>query len=430
MPSAPGQRVLIVDDLLATGGTVSGTIELVRRLQGDIVGLGLPGRAALPQGAREAARPGDPQRHPVLSRVPRRRPWSPVPRQPTRRSSLTRPRRRLHRARSAVPGRARVQRVVARRRFFRAFSRDTARAAIQVAGMAMAFQRGTGAPPASCWAWPSHREQALGRLSGEFRRSRGRAAGPAPPFRSPYRVEGERSSCSTSVGFPGASSSSAAARWTRSPRPRPYAPHSRRPAARPACRLRHLAGGPGRPGLAAAPARGAQLPARRSCCASRPPTCPPWPTPSVRSWPPRGPTTRSVTGRRSPRTSAPRPMPWPSPSRSTMRRLVQAGMAALEQPVDRPLEILTLDSTGRPGGRPRGYCAGHRAGLAAAGREVHVWLLETRPYRSGARLAAWELGSRACPRRSCPTRPPAGCWRAPSSTPCSWVRTASPPTVP
>ncbi len=35
----PGQRVLIVDDLLATGGTVRGTIELVERLQGEIVGL-------------------------------------------------------------------------------------------------------------------------------------------------------------------------------------------------------------------------------------------------------------------------------------------------------------------------------------------------------------------------------------------------------
>ncbi len=34
-----GQRVLIVDDLLATGGTVHGTIELVERLQGDVVGL-------------------------------------------------------------------------------------------------------------------------------------------------------------------------------------------------------------------------------------------------------------------------------------------------------------------------------------------------------------------------------------------------------
>jgi adenine phosphoribosyltransferase len=34
-----GQRVLIVDDLLATGGTVRGTIELVERLGGEVVGL-------------------------------------------------------------------------------------------------------------------------------------------------------------------------------------------------------------------------------------------------------------------------------------------------------------------------------------------------------------------------------------------------------
>jgi adenine phosphoribosyltransferase len=36
---AEGQRVLIVDDLLATGGTVRGTVDLVRRLGGEIVGL-------------------------------------------------------------------------------------------------------------------------------------------------------------------------------------------------------------------------------------------------------------------------------------------------------------------------------------------------------------------------------------------------------
>ena len=36
---APGERVLIVDDLLATGGTVRGTIELVERLGGEVVGL-------------------------------------------------------------------------------------------------------------------------------------------------------------------------------------------------------------------------------------------------------------------------------------------------------------------------------------------------------------------------------------------------------
>ena len=35
----PGQRVLVVDDLLATGGTVHGTIELIERLKGEIVGL-------------------------------------------------------------------------------------------------------------------------------------------------------------------------------------------------------------------------------------------------------------------------------------------------------------------------------------------------------------------------------------------------------
>jgi len=35
----PGQRVLIVDDLLATGGTVMGTIELVQRLGGEVAGL-------------------------------------------------------------------------------------------------------------------------------------------------------------------------------------------------------------------------------------------------------------------------------------------------------------------------------------------------------------------------------------------------------
>jgi len=35
----PGQRVLIVDDLLATGGTISATIELVKLLGGTIVGI-------------------------------------------------------------------------------------------------------------------------------------------------------------------------------------------------------------------------------------------------------------------------------------------------------------------------------------------------------------------------------------------------------
>lgn len=35
----PGQRVLVVDDLLATGGTVNATINLVEKLGGKVVGL-------------------------------------------------------------------------------------------------------------------------------------------------------------------------------------------------------------------------------------------------------------------------------------------------------------------------------------------------------------------------------------------------------
>ncbi|WP_447972714.1 adenine phosphoribosyltransferase [Nitrospira sp. Kam-Ns4a] len=34
-----GERVLIVDDLLATGGTAAATVDLVRKLGGEIVGL-------------------------------------------------------------------------------------------------------------------------------------------------------------------------------------------------------------------------------------------------------------------------------------------------------------------------------------------------------------------------------------------------------
>src|SRR4051812_48872374 len=35
----PGQRVLIVDDLLATGGTARATVDLVRKLGGDVQGV-------------------------------------------------------------------------------------------------------------------------------------------------------------------------------------------------------------------------------------------------------------------------------------------------------------------------------------------------------------------------------------------------------
>ena len=51
---SPGQRVLVVDDLLATGGTAKATCELVEKLGGEVVGLAflvelafLPGREKL-----------------------------------------------------------------------------------------------------------------------------------------------------------------------------------------------------------------------------------------------------------------------------------------------------------------------------------------------------------------------------------------------
>ncbi len=36
----PGQRVVLVDDLLATGGTMEATVKLVKELGGEIAGLG------------------------------------------------------------------------------------------------------------------------------------------------------------------------------------------------------------------------------------------------------------------------------------------------------------------------------------------------------------------------------------------------------
>ncbi|HWT64559.1 MAG TPA: adenine phosphoribosyltransferase [Terracidiphilus sp.] len=36
----PGQRIVLVDDLLATGGTMEATVKLVKQLGGEIAGLG------------------------------------------------------------------------------------------------------------------------------------------------------------------------------------------------------------------------------------------------------------------------------------------------------------------------------------------------------------------------------------------------------
>lgn len=51
----PGERVLVIDDVLATGGTAAATVRLVERLGAEVVGLGflielafLDGRSKLP----------------------------------------------------------------------------------------------------------------------------------------------------------------------------------------------------------------------------------------------------------------------------------------------------------------------------------------------------------------------------------------------
>ncbi len=49
----PGQKVLLVDDLLATGGTISAAAELVRRLSGEIVGFSFFIELAFLQGRKK-----------------------------------------------------------------------------------------------------------------------------------------------------------------------------------------------------------------------------------------------------------------------------------------------------------------------------------------------------------------------------------------
>ena len=105
----PGQKVLIVDDLLATGGTVQGTIELVERLQGRGRRPGVPRRARVPQGSRPARRTAGHERHPVLTGRARGRPsvdptrgTAAEPGRPTRRRP--RPTRSRRAARGARAG--------------------------------------------------------------------------------------------------------------------------------------------------------------------------------------------------------------------------------------------------------------------------------------------------------------------------------------
>jgi methylthioribose-1-phosphate isomerase len=75
----------------------------------------------------------------------------------------------------------------------------------------------------------------------------------------------------------------------------------------------------------------------------------------------------------------------------SLGRLCRTGADLLPQPEGRPLEVLTIDETGPLSGGLMGTALGIVQAIAADGREVHVWVTETRPSRSGARLAAPEL---------------------------------------
>ena len=284
--------------------------------------------------------------------------------------------------------------LVARRQFFRAFSRDTARAAIQVAGMAMAFQRGTGAAAGELLGLAVSPEQALGRLAGE--QPADAAAEPDTPrrvFRSPYRIEGDEIvlldqrlypaetreiRCATAaqaasamlqrqvVGAPVLAQVAAYGVWRGAVAARGQTTFIRLAVLHNAAEtLRH-----------------ARLHVASVGRATRRVTAA-WEAAMARTDDDAG---AADAARREADAIA-------TETTAALIGIVAAGSAGLAQPGSRPLEILTLGSTGALAGGQLGGALGIVLEIARLGRPVHVWLLETRPDRSGARLAGWELAA-------------------------------------
>jgi methylthioribose-1-phosphate isomerase len=78
-------------------------------------------------------------------------------------------------------------------------------------------------------------------------------------------------------------------------------------------------------------------------------------------------------------------------------RLAAFGLEELVFPEDRPLRLLTHCNTGPLACGQFGTALGIVQAAHHAGRAVHVWVDETRPYLQGARLTTWELAQAGVP---------------------------------
>ena len=78
-------------------------------------------------------------------------------------------------------------------------------------------------------------------------------------------------------------------------------------------------------------------------------------------------------------------------------RLAGFGLDLLPTPDDRPVRILTHGNTGPLASGQFGTALGVVQAAHHAGRSVHIWVDETRPYLHGARLTTWELAQAGVP---------------------------------
>jgi eIF-2B alpha/beta/delta-like uncharacterized protein len=77
--------------------------------------------------------------------------------------------------------------------------------------------------------------------------------------------------------------------------------------------------------------------------------------------------------------------------------MARLGVELLPEPRDRPLQLLTHCNTGPLACGQVGTALGVVQALVAEGRDIHVYVGETRPWLQGARLTAWELGQAGIP---------------------------------